>query len=212
MLRRFSIPALALLAMIFTFAPARASLVSAADLLDARVQYTADFQIRTGAMGGFHGTLMHAHGRERRDFGALGGPQILLLRRDMDEATMMWPERKWYVTTSFTQAAALVGGFDGVMLNRRPTGSETVNGEPCTRYDVTGSSDMGGSFRGTMWFTRDGILMRASGMVRFEGHETSVETSLSHLRRGHVSAASFVRPADYTGLPIDLSKFGLKVH
>ncbi|OIQ91054.1 hypothetical protein GALL_270200 [mine drainage metagenome] len=211
MLRRLSLLVPALLAMMAAFAPVRASLVSAADLLDAKVQYTADFQIRTGVMGGFHGTVMHAHGRERRDFGALGGPQILLLRRDMDEATMLWPERKWYVTTSFSQAAALVGGFDGVMLNRRPTGSETINGEPCTRYAVTGTSAMGGSFRGTMWLTRDGILMRASGMVRFEGHETSVETSLNHLRRVHVGAASFARPADYTGLPIDLSKFGLKV-
>lgn len=192
--------------------PSIAAQVSAADLLDSKVDYTADFALRTGAKGGYNGTVIHAQGRDRREFDTMGGRQILLLRRDLDEATMMWPERKWYVTTSFSQATQMVGGFDEMMLDRRNDGSETIGGEPCARYQVTGSSLEGGSFRGKMWFTRDGILLKASGTVRFQGKDTSLETSLSHLQRIKSDPQAFVRPADYKGLPIDLSKLGLAVH
>jgi len=188
---------------------ARATAVSAAELLDSRQEFTADFALRTSAQGGFHGRVIHAQGRERREFEALGGPQVLLLRRDLDEATMMWPERHFYLTTSFSQASSVVGGFESIMLDRRQDGTETVAGEPCTRYAVTGSSPQGGDFHGKMWFTRDGILMRASGTVRFQGKESSLETSLSNLQRIRSDPSAFVRPSNYTGMPLDLSSFGL---
>lgn len=188
---------------------ARAEIVSAAELLDSRQEYTADFSLRTGAKGGFQGRVIHAPGRERREFQALGGPQVLLLRRDLDEADMIWPQRHFYLTTSFSQAASLIGGFESVMLDRLREGTEAVGGETCIRYAVTGTSSQGGGFHGKMWFTRDGILMRISGMVRFQGRETSIETSLSHLRRGKADPADFVRPADFTGMPLNLSALGL---
>ena len=188
---------------------AGATAVSAAELLDPRQDYTADFSLRTGAQGGFHGRVIHALGRERREFGALGGPQILLLRRDLDEASMLWPERHFYLTTSFSQVSTLVGGFESIMLDRRKEGAETIEGEVCTRYAVSGTSAQGGAFKGKMWFTRDGIMMRANGSVRFQGKETNLETSLSHLQRIKSDPSAFVRPSDYTGMPLNLSSFGL---
>ncbi|HVI51391.1 MAG TPA: hypothetical protein VM661_09300 [Candidatus Sulfotelmatobacter sp.] len=188
---------------------ARAAVVSAAELLDSRQEYSADFSLRTSAQGGFRGRVIHAQGRERREFAAMGGPQVLLLRRDLDEAVMMWPERHFYLSTSFSQASSLIGGFESVMLDRRKEGAETVDGEACTRYAVTGSSMQGGSFRGKMWFTGDGILMKAMGTVQFQGKETSLETSLSHLQRTKADPSVFVRPSDYKGMPLDLSSFGL---
>lgn len=191
-------------------APARATPVSAAELLDAKLDYTADFYVSSGAQGKFQGTVVHTPGRERREFETTMGHEALLLRRDSDEAVMMWPERKYYVSTSFSAISSMVGGFEEVMLERRKIGADMIAGEPCARFEVSGESDSGGSFHGRMWFTRDNILMKAVGTARWRGKETPVETGLLNLRRIKADPSAFVTPSDYQGLPIDLRKFGLR--
>ncbi len=178
------------------------------ELLDAQLDYTADFYL-VSDKGRFQGSVIHAPGRERRDFEVSGGRQALLLRRDIDQAAMLWPERKWYVATSFLSVANLVGGFDGVSVDRKAEGSERISGEMTTRYQVSGSSAGGGDFQGRMWFTKDGILMKLVGKVTFGGRQIPIETGLSNLLRVKADAAAFVLPGDYKGLPLDFAKLGL---
>jgi len=209
-IRLFAIAAVTLV----TAFPAWATPVSVADLLDAKTNFAADFYLLSGSKGDYRGSVVHAPGRERREFDTATGHQALLLRRDIDEATMLWPERKWFVTTSFTSAAAmagLTGGIEGVMLDRKAAGKETISGEPCARYDVNGTSDQGGEFHGRMWMTRDGILMKAAGTLNFQGRETKVETGLLNLQRITADPTAFVLPSDYKGLPLDFTKLGIKM-
>ncbi|HIJ62890.1 MAG TPA: hypothetical protein HPQ04_09385 [Rhodospirillaceae bacterium] len=189
-------------------AAARAAQSSAADLLDAKVDYAADYYLNA-EKGSFQGTVIHAPGRERREFESAGGHQVLLLRRDIDEASILWSDRKWYVSTSFQALAALVGGFDGILLDRKAVGQETVGGEKTTCYEVTTDDKASGGFKGRMWFSRDGILMKAKGKAQFNGRDTVVDTGLLNLRRLKADPAAFVRPPDYKGLPLDLAKLGL---
>jgi hypothetical protein len=186
----------------------RAAAVAIPELLDAKVDYTADFYL-VSDRGRFQGSVIHAPGRERRDFETSGGRQALLLRRDIDQAAMLWPERKWYVSTSFLAVADLVGGFDGVMVDRKAQGQEQIAGETTTCYQIAGSSAGGGSFHGRMWFTKDGILMKLAGRVTFSGREIPIETGLSHVLRVKADGAAFVLPGDYKGLPLDFTKLGL---
>jgi hypothetical protein len=206
-LSRFTI-ALLVAAFALISLPVCAEPISAALLLDAKVDYSADFALTSGN-GTYRGVVVHAPGRERREFQTATGRQVLLLRRDIDQATMMWPERKWYVSTSFTAVAGLVGGFEELTLDRRVAGRETVAGEATTRYDVTGTSDRGGSVNGRMWLTKDGILMKASGHVTFDGRDTPFDMALMNLRRIKSDPTAFVLPADYKGVPLDLSKMGM---
>lgn len=189
--------------------PVLAASISAAELLDAKVDYTADFSF-SSEKGTYHGTVIHAPGRERRDFDTAGGRQALLLRRDIDQAVMMWPERKWYVSTSFASVAGLVGGFDGVTLDRVARGHDTVGGEPTTRYDVTAAEGQAGAFTGRMWFTKDGILMKMAGQATFSGRSMPVQMELRNLQRIKSDPAAFVLPADYKGIPLDFSKLGVR--
>lgn len=209
-LRFFAIAALTLL----TAAPAFATPVSVADLLDAKTDFAADFYLLSGSKGDVRGSVLHAPGRERREFDTPTGRQALLLRRDIDEATMMWPERKWFVSTSFSAAAGMAGlsgGIESVMLDRKAAGKETISGEPCARYDVNGTSEQGGEFHGRMWMTRDGILMKAAGTLNFQGRETKIEIGLLNLQRVAADPSAFVLPSDYKGLPLDFTKLGIKM-
>ena len=182
--------------------------VGISELLDAKIDYTADFYLISD-QGRFQGSVIHAPGRERRDYDTSGGRQGLLLRRDIDQAAVLWPERKWYVSTTFQAVADLVGGFDGVTVERKADGQERISGEMTTRYQISGGSAGGGRFHGHMWFTKDGILMKMLGKVTFNGREIPVETALSNVLRVKADGSAFVLPSDFTGVPLDISKLGL---
>jgi len=182
--------------------------VTAAELLDAKLDYVADYYLTTGS-GRFQGTVIHGPGHERREFDAAAGHQILLLRRDIDEAAVLWSQRKLYVSTSFQALAALIGGFDGVLLDRQAVGHERIGNEKTTRYQIRPMGKGPGGFSGQIWMTSDGILMKADGEASLNGHPVKLVTGLLNLQRIKADPSAFVRPSDYIGLPLDLSKLGL---
>jgi hypothetical protein len=189
-------------------APVSASPVKALKLIDAPVEYRADYAL-TAAGRTYGGAMEHAPGRERREFVAGGQRQVLLVCRDTDEATILWPDKRFYVATSFRWLAGLVGGLDDIVLERRVVGQEVMAGERTTVYAFDGDSDKD-VFVGRAWVTADGILMRAAGTVHFQGRVTAIDLSLSNLRRGKVESSTFVRPKDFFGLPLNPSTLGVK--
>ena len=179
----------------------RAEPIDAMSLLDAPVQYTADYSLTQDSQT-WRGTVIHAAGRERRDFTTAFGTQAILLRPDIDEIAILWPDRKWYISTSLKALTGLLGGTSDLILDRRADGSEIIGGERCRRYRVTGI------FTGRIWQTKDGILMRAAGTVRIRGRERAISTQLTHLRRTTVDADAFELPLGYHGIPVSPSLLG----
>jgi hypothetical protein len=173
--------------------------MNALDLVDAKVDYQADYALTSGSQH-FHGKVIHAPGRERWEFTTGSGPQVLLLRRDIDEAAMLWPERRWYMSTSFTMMSTLLGGLGTDLLHAREAGIEKLDGETVIRYHVDK-----GDFVGDLWRSADGILIKAVGVVTYQGKATPGELVLSNLRRVKVDPSVFVRPQDYFGIPLKLN-------
>jgi hypothetical protein len=165
-------------------------------LLDAPVEYTADYSLTQDDQT-WHGTVVHASGRERRDFTTSLGTQAILLRRDTDQAAVLWPDRKWYLSTSLTALTGLLGGRNDFKVDRHGDGGETIGGERCDRYKVTGI------FTGRIWITHDGILMRAAGTIRLRGKDRAIATQLTHLHRAAVDPDSFELPLGYHGIPVN---------
>jgi hypothetical protein len=170
------------------------------DLVDARVDYQADYRLVAGN-DIYRGTVAHAPRRERWEFSNGGGPQVLLLRRDIDEASMLWPLKRFYMSASFKALSALLGGIDSDLVQAREAGLETINGEATTRYHVDH-----GAFIGDFWRTRDGIMVKAVGQVTYNGRPTQGELDLTHVRRNRSDPALFSRPEGYLGIPLSLGK------
>jgi hypothetical protein len=186
-------------AVLFWAAGAAAAPVPALDLLDAKVEYSADFYVRSDKHV-YDGKVWHAPGKERRDIETAKGGQVLLLRRDLDQAIMLTPHNRTFVGLSFKAAGAFVGGLDGMMAERRRIGVSSVSGVPATRYEVTATSADGSRFTGDMWFTDDGIMMKAVGTVSHQGRDMMVETGLRRLKLGKVKDTLFDMPGGYSGL------------
>jgi hypothetical protein len=172
--------------------------LSALDLVDAKVEYQADYRLLSGHQT-FHGKLFHMPRRERWEFTNGATPQILLLRRDLDEAAMLWPERRWYMSASFSLVAGLLGGLEKEILHGREAGIEKIGGETAIRYHVDR-----GSFIGDLWRSHDGILLMARGKVTYNGEPTEGELVLSNLKRVKPDPSLFAKPEGYRGLPFKL--------
>ena len=201
MIRLFRLLLVLLIALGVRAASAQMSIaMNALDLVDAKIDYQADYALTSGSQH-FHGKVIHAPGRERWEFLTGSGQQVLLLRRDIDEAAMLWPERRWYMSTSFTMMSGLMGGLGTDLLHGREAGLEKLNGEAVTRYHVDK-----GAFVGDLWRTSDGILVKAAGVVTYQGSPTKGELVLSNLHRVKADPSLFVRPQDYFGIPLKLGK------
>jgi hypothetical protein len=181
--------------------PSDAEEIEALSILDAPLDFSADYSLTSNDQT-WRGTIIHAPGRERRDFATALGVQAVLLRRDIDQAAVLWPERKWYLSTSLRALAGMFGGAEGVKFNRRRDGTETISGERCTRYQVDGD------FTGRVWFTSDGILMRAAGILRLNGRERTIATQLTHVKRGPIDADDFELPLGYHGISVSPTLLG----
>ena len=190
-----------LIALGGTAASAQMSIaMNALDLVDAKVDYQADYALTSGSQH-FHGKVIHAPSRERWEFTTGSSQQVLLLRRDIDEAAMLWPERRWYMSTTFSMMSNMMGGLGTDLLRGREAGIEKLNGETVTRYHVDK-----GAFAGDLWRTVDGILVKAVGVVTYQGSPTPGELVLSNLRRVQADPSLFVRPQDYFGIPLKMGK------
>jgi hypothetical protein len=188
-------------ALLLRLSAARAETIDALAAIDAPVDYRADYALTEGDQT-WHGTVVHAPHRERRDFTTQLGTQAILMRRDTDLIAVLWPQRKWYLSTSLNAILHWGGGGGDLTLDRRRDGRETIGGERCIRYAVTGA------FTGRMWYTRDGILMRAVGDLHVGGRDRKISTQLAHLKRGAVDADDFELPVGYHGIPVSPSLLG----
>lgn len=198
MLRRFS----SLMFALTLWAVPAAAAERALDLLDVPVSYTADFTV-TSDKGTYSGTVWHAKGRERRDFGTQGGGQTVLLRRDTDSAYLMKPSSRWYVGLGFEAVGALAGGIDNLTVDRKRLREEGIGNIHATRYKVVANGPKGARFDGDAWFSKEDILVRAAGVLTDpSGRASEVEMTLSDLKVGRVDERMFELPAGWLGMDL----------
>lgn len=187
---------------LIAFAPnGKADVVPAFDLLDSSVEFVANYTLHIEGSGDYQGTVVHAPGRERRAFDTSEGHQVLLVRRDLGTVSMLWPANRTFLSVPLSMATPYIGDIERLKLVLQKTGTETINGEDCTVYTVSVHSD-DRNFKGRMWFTPDGILMKAQGSLIIDGIKRAIETQLSQLVRSKADPNLFNIPPGYWGLPL----------
>jgi len=169
----------------------------AATLSDARVGFSAD---RTLVVDGhtYTGKIWAMPGRERHEQALQAFRPVFLLRADSAIAEIVLPQLKTIV--QFAVPAALQA-LVSPEIRKHATGEESVAGIPTTKYAVAETTPEG-SAAGTLWLSRDGILMRLVGTLTATGGKvTTVRWELKNVHIGPQPDALFEQPSGFAKLP-----------
>lgn len=146
--------------------------------------------------------LFHDRGKERRESKVDGLNNLLIVRPDQNQATVIQPESRMAMKLPLTDPE--VGLVPSLLarLSGTAEGTETLAGEKVTRYRVQDVAPDGGGFDGRVWATTDGIYVKLEGHAG--GQATGqVSMTLSAIRRGAQDPALFEVPAGLEVMTLD---------
>jgi hypothetical protein len=131
------------------------------------------------------------------------GKEVVILHLDQNLADVILPAG-FAVEIDFNKGGfALAGLLNGALLDPRPEGTETINGQVVTRYKVNLNQAPSTSFHGKAWVTKDGIIMKIDGEGAFGGQSGKVHVEASDIRRGPQPESLFDLGAQTRRLKLD---------
>jgi len=161
------------------------------------VEYSADRVMETEA-GTFEGKVYAAKDKERSETSLQGMTSVMILRRDKQLGYMLMPTQKMYQQMDFAKAQQQSGGQAADQVEITEVGSDTIEGQPTTKYKLIMKDGSAGGF---MWFTKDGILMKMDTVVKNGRNKSRMTVTLKNLKIGSQDASLFEVPTGYNAMP-----------
>jgi hypothetical protein len=161
------------------------------------VEYSAD-RIMESEAGTFEGKVYAAKDKERSETSMQGMTSVMILRRDKQLGYMLMPAQKMYQQMDFAKAQQQSGGQAADQVDITEVGSETIEGQPTTKYKLIMKDGSAGGF---MWFTKDGIMMKMDTVVKNGRDKSRMTITLRNLKIAAQDASLFEVPAGYNALP-----------
>ena len=152
-----------------------------------QVEYAADRYVEQADR--FQNMRVHyAPGMERLELqGKAAGGNVVLLRHDLGKAWLVMPRMHALAELPGEVLARLGQAIQGTDL--KPIGTETLNGIAAVKHRATGT------FTGTVWLSRSGILVKLDGQRRVEGGARRLFLEQRNIAPGPQPASLFEPPA-----------------
>ena len=191
-------PALFLVALVFSLSMWLPTQAIAQTLGDARVGFSAE---RVLILDGqrFVGRMWHMPGEQRheQDFPAV--KPVFILHADSAIGQMVLPQLQTVVEFALPSGFSFLSHPD----LSKPLGQASIDGIAATLYLVDQDLPEGHT-SGSLWLNRDGIPMKCVGKFAMRnGKLSTIDWQLHHVRIGVQDAMLFVVPTDYTKLPLE---------
>lgn len=175
----------------------------AAGPLDLKVDYSADVLVGTGEQAR-PGKVWRTPKALRLETSENGQPQTIIVRVDRNVAVLLVPMMKLAIETDLSGLAltqALLGSSD--RLKSTNMGPETIEGTRTTRWRVETTPDpKAGWFRGFVWATEPGVVMKIEGEGEHRAKRGYVHMVFRNIKTGPQDASLFEPPADFRKLPV----------
>lgn len=175
----------------------------AAGPLDLTVEYSADVLVGTGDQAR-PGKLWRTPQALRLETTENGQPQTVIVRVDRSIAVLLVPMMKLAIETDLSGLAltqALLGAGD--RLKSTNMGPETIEGTRTTRWRVETTPDpKAGWFRGFVWATEPGVVMKVEGEGEHRAKRGYVHLLFRNVKVGKQEAGLFEPPVDFRKLPV----------
>lgn len=171
---------------------------AAEKMKEPTVEYSADM-IMSSDQGSVNSKIYYALGGKMRwEMNAQGQNVIMITRQDKKVAWTLMPQQSMYMEMNLTEASKKTGNnVNECDYDMSSQGSETVNGVSANKYKIAASCPEDTKYDGTMWVTKDGIMVKMDAVAGQGSDKGHIKIDLMNLQIGSQSAALFEVPAGY---------------
>jgi hypothetical protein len=175
---------------------------AAVNLLDLKVEYSAESVAGSGATPQV-GRLWRTPTALRYEPADTTRAQTIIVRFDRNTAWLLVPELKMVLETDLTALSQFSGlPTASEKLNPIEVGPETIDGMRTTKYRVSADDPKAGWFRGFVWRTAQGIVLKVDGEGEHQGRQGIVHLQFKNVRIGPQDPSLFDPPADYKRMTV----------
>lgn len=162
------------------------------------VEYSADMVMDTGR-GPTNSKVYYAQGgKERQEVSAQGSTQIMITRLDKNVQWIIMPEQKSYMEMSLVDAQKQSAtNLYECEVDFTSLGNETVNGVKATKNKVSMSCSEDLNYKGTMWITKDNVMVKMDVTADMGSTKVTIKNELSNLKIAKQDPSLFEIPAGY---------------
>jgi outer membrane lipoprotein-sorting protein len=171
---------------------------AAEKMKEPTVEYSADM-IMASDQGSTNSKIFYALGGKMRwEMNAQGQNMIMITRQDKKVAWTLMPEQNMYMEMNLTQASKKTGNnVNECDMDMSSQGSETVNGVSANKYKVAMSCPNEAKYDGTMWVTKEGIMVKMDAVAGQGSDKGHIKIDLMNLKIGSQDASLFEVPDGY---------------
>jgi hypothetical protein len=181
-------------ALALSFAPA--GTVRAAGLAEPKAEYSAD-QVAGSGDKTVKSRVYHAPGKQRMDMEEGGGKQFIITRADRKLFWIVMPEQKMYMEKSLEEGKKERRDLTDCSFTQKAAGKETVNGVEAAKSEIEVSCPDKSEYGGTMWTSKEGILVKMDAVAKGKGSEGRFRMELKNLKIGRQDPKLFEVPPGY---------------
>jgi outer membrane lipoprotein-sorting protein len=171
---------------------------AAEKMKEPTVEYSADMTMASD-QGSMNSKIYSAlGGKQRWEMASQGQNVIMITRQDKKVAWTLMPQQNTYMEMSLTDASKKTGNnVNECDMDISSEGSETVNGVRATKSKVSMSCPDNSKYDGTMWVTKEGIMVKMDAVAGQGSDKGHIKIDLTNLKIGSQDASLFEIPAGY---------------
>ena len=185
---------LAMMALVVTVLAAGPAI--GAGLPQAKVEYSADSYMESQGMT-VASKVYHGENKDRIEMKTQGMNNIMINRLDKKLSWVLMPDQKMYMETSLAEGKKKSKDINDCQLEQQQLGTETVNGLKTTKNKIALSCPDGLKYNGTMWVTREGIMVKMDSLAKTDKGDIPFKMELKNLNIARQNPGLFEIPEGY---------------
>ena len=173
--------------------------VLGAGMPQTKVEYSADSFMESQGMT-MTSKVFQAENKYRMEMKVQGTNNIVINRMDKKLSWILMPDQKMYLENSLEEGKKKSNDINDCKIEQQQLGSEVVNGLKTTKNKIAMSCPDGLKYNGSMWVTKDGIMVKMDSVAKTDKGDIPFKMELKNINIAKQDPSLFEIPAGYQAM------------
>jgi hypothetical protein len=170
-----------------------------AGMPQTKVEYSADSTMESQGMT-MTSKVFQAENKYRMEMKVQGANNIVINRMDKKLSWILMPDQKMYMENSLEEGKKKSNDINDCKVEQQQLGSEVVNGLKTTKNKIAMSCPDGLKYNGSMWVTKDGIMVKMDSVAKTDKGDIPFKMELKNINIAKQDPSLFEIPAGYQAM------------